>query len=101
MANSIKISNRSARVGESELEEMFSLIGNVKEVRIIRDVVSGVSLGIAVAEMSTEDEMRDSILHYDGKTIEGQSIFVRENNPHVADHTKKILSQIDRKKGTK
>ena len=103
MFNTLKISNLPAKVGEAEIEGMFSLIGNVKEVRIIRNDVSGVSLGIAVVEMSTEDEMRDGILHYNGKTLEGQTIFVRENKPHVADPTKKTISQIDskNKKGNK
>jgi RNA recognition motif-containing protein len=93
MLTTLKISNLSPVIRDADLEGMFSLIGNVKEAKIIYDPVSGLSIGIGIVEMSTELEAQDCILHYNGQSVEGQTIFVREDKPHVPDPQKKQLSE--------
>lgn len=93
MFTSLKISNLPPVIGAADIEGMFSLIGNVREAKIIYDEKSGFSLGVAIVEMSNEEEAQDCILHYNGKNIDGNTIFVRANQPHVPDPAKRQLSK--------
>ncbi len=99
---SLKISNLSKQIGPSTLEDMFSLIGNVKSAQVVCDPQSGLSLGVAIIEMGTAEEAEDCILHYNGKAVEGQTMHVRPNQPHVPDPSRKTMSKLSSKnKGSK
>jgi RNA recognition motif-containing protein len=93
MFTSLKISNLPPVVSKSDIEGMFSMIGNVREAKIVYDENTGLSLGVAIVEMSTEEEAQDCILHYNGKNLDGKTIFVRANAPHVPDPLKKQISK--------
>jgi len=65
------------------LEDMFTIIGNVRSAQIVLDAVAGDSRRFGLVEMSTEEEARDGIRYFNGQVKEDLTLVVRENVPHV------------------
>jgi RNA recognition motif-containing protein len=61
------------------LEDMFTIVGNVRAAHIVRDEGSGTSRGIGLVEMATEEEAQNCIHFYNGHP----EVVVRKNLPHV------------------
>lgn len=78
MGTSILISNLALSIDSSTLEHMFSLIGNVRKAVIQTDASSGLSRGFGIVEMSTSEEARDCVLHFNGQKKDGHTLIVRE-----------------------
>lgn len=80
------VANLAASVDASGLEEMFTIIGNVRSARIVHNKDTGNSKGSGVGyvEMSTREELEDCILYFASQSPnDGKSIMVREYIPHV------------------
>lgn len=60
------------------LEDMFSLVGTVRKAVIRIDVATGMSRGFGFVEMSTSEDARNCVLHFDGQKKEGSTLMVRE-----------------------
>jgi RNA recognition motif-containing protein len=84
------VANLATSVSASELENMFSMVGNVRSTRIVYHADTGVSKGMGYVEMSTREEMENCVLYFAGQTIDGQAIMVRENVPHVPKPRSKV-----------
>jgi RNA recognition motif-containing protein len=65
----------------SGLEDMFTLIGNVRLARIVYQEGSTNSIGRGLVEMSTRQEAEDCALHFNGQTMSGNTLMVRLNEP--------------------
>jgi RNA recognition motif-containing protein len=72
------VANLAASVDASELEDMFTILGNVRSARVVYNEDTGISKGVGYVEMSTREELENCILHF-----AGQMIMVREDVPHV------------------
>lgn len=83
MSSSLRVSNLPAGFDSSMLEDMFTMVGNVRNAQVMVDAATGKSKGYGVVEMSTAEEAQDGILHFHGQVKNGQSLVVRENTPHV------------------
>lgn len=80
----LQVANLAASVDASELEAMFTIIGNVRSARVVYNNDTGISKGVGYVEMSTREEMENCILHFAGQPInDGNAIMVREDRPHV------------------
>ncbi|MCM2281870.1 MAG: RNA-binding protein [Bdellovibrionaceae bacterium] len=75
---SVLISNLALSIDSSMLEDMFSAIGHVRKVVIQTDEATGLSRGFGLVEMSSPEEARDCVLHFDGQRKDGQILIVRE-----------------------
>lgn len=82
MNTTLRINNLCTSVDASELESMFTIIGDVRSARVVYNETTGISKGIGFVEMSTREELENCILHFGG-----QSIMVREDIPFVPQPT--------------
>ena len=84
MSATLLVANLAASVDASELESMFSIVGDVRSARIVYNTETGISKGIGYVEMSTREELENCILHFAGQIMnDGQALMVRENIPFV------------------
>lgn len=81
MSTTVLVSNLSLTIDSSTLEDMFSVVGNVRKAVIQVDAVTGMSRGSGSVEMSTTEEARNCVLHFDGQRNEGKTLLVRTEKP--------------------
>lgn len=83
MSTILRVSNLPLCFDSSMLEDMFTVIGNVKKARVEMDTFSGLSRGFGFVEMSTNEEAQDCIHYFNGQITKGSTLSVREDVPHV------------------
>jgi RNA recognition motif-containing protein len=83
LGTKLLISNLPPSIDSITLENMFSIVGNVRAAVVTIDPETGISIGVGRVEMSTEEEAALGIDHYNGQNKNGHIIFVREDKPHV------------------
>lgn len=79
-----QVENRKVFVGnlafeatEGDLRTAFAAAGDVVDVQIVEDFMSGRSKGFAFVEMSTGAEAERAIRELDGVEIAGRRVFVK------------------------
>lgn len=77
------VSNLPISADVSFIEDLFTLIGDVRTVRIDYDPQTGKSSGVAHIEMSTPQQAQYCIEHFNGQNSHGHRLGVREDKPHV------------------
>ena len=75
------VGNLLYEVTESDLEELFSQVGEVVEVRVIRFKDTGRSRGFAFVEMKDESQAEKAIERFDGKDFKGRKMVVSKARP--------------------
>lgn len=100
MSYTLRVSNLPQNLDSSMLEEMFTMVGNVRNAQILLDVFSGASRRFGLVEMSTEDEVQDCIRYFSVQTRDDSALVVRENKPHIPlpPLFKKVPRVVNRKK---
>lgn len=83
MNTTLLVANLAASVDASDLEAMFTIIGNVRSARVVYSKETGVSEGVGYVEMSTREELENCILYFAGHINDGKTLMVREDRPHV------------------
>ena len=83
MSHTVLVSNLSASITESTLEDMFTSVGNVIRAHIDFDASTGASKGRGCVEMHTAEEVQDCILHFHGQVKHGKALIVRDDKPFV------------------
>ncbi len=81
MGNRLYVGNLSFNATETDLMDLFGQAGQVKDVALIQDRVTGKSRGFAFVTMTTDEEAATAISQLNGKSIEGRSISVNEARP--------------------
>ncbi|GAB4287551.1 MAG: RNA-binding protein [Ignavibacteriaceae bacterium] len=77
----IFVGNLSPEVNEQDIMSLFSQIGQVKEVKIIRDMFSRQSRGFAFVEMPGNAEAQKAINELNTRELKGKKIVVNEAKP--------------------
>jgi RNA recognition motif-containing protein len=77
----IFVGNLSNDVGEDDLMGLFSEFGQVREVKIIRDMFSQQSKGFGFVEMPGLAEAQKAINELNTKELKGKKIVVNEARP--------------------
>jgi RNA recognition motif-containing protein len=72
------ISNLSFRLGEQELEDLFSKYGEVSSVKIIKDRETGRSRGFGFVEMPNDSEAQAAMEALSNYELGGRNINVSE-----------------------
>ncbi len=77
----IYVGNLSKDVTDEDLQNMFSEFGNVRSVKIIKDLFSGESKGFGFIEMPGISEAQKAINELNTKELKGKKIVVNEARP--------------------
>lgn len=77
----IFVGNLSNDVGEDDLMGLFSEFGQVREIKIIRDMFSQQSKGFGFVEMPGLAEAQKAINELNTKELKGKKIVVNEARP--------------------
>ena len=77
----IYVGNLSYETTEDNLKELFSGVGTVQSVSIIKDKYSQRSKGFGFVEMSTDEEVKKAIAELNEKELMGRNISVAEARP--------------------
>jgi cold-inducible RNA-binding protein len=81
MSNKLFVGNLSFGTTEGDLKEIFSKHGNVTEVNIIMDRMTGRSRGFAFVTMDTPEAGRAAIAALNGHEFDGRAFTVNEARP--------------------
>ncbi|MEZ4599146.1 MAG: RNA-binding protein [Syntrophotaleaceae bacterium] len=102
MSKDLYVKNLSLQATEEDLRKLFSLMGKVTYVHLVKDAKSGQFVGAGYVKMSTEAEARRARIDLDGTRLIDRVIVVTEardrNAPEKkgadrADHPRKRRSR--------
>lgn len=77
----IFVGNLSKEVNDEDLQTLFSEYGNVKSVKVIRDLFSGESKGFGFIEMPGQAEAQKAMAELNTVELKGKKIVVNEARP--------------------
>ena len=77
----IYVGNLSYATGEAELQQLFSGVGEVGSVQMIRDRATGQSKGFGFVEMTNDDEARKACETLNQHEFDGRRLTVNEAKP--------------------
>jgi cold-inducible RNA-binding protein len=81
MARKWYVGNLSYNVGETELHALFSGIGEVETVTVMRDHATGQARGFAFVEMRSEEDAQRATTELNETQFEGRRLTVNEARP--------------------
>ena len=86
MGKRLYVGNLSFSTNEESLKELFSAVGQIDSVKVIKDLETERSKGFGFVDMSTEEEAAKAIEELNEKEVDGRTIVVsyareRENRP--------------------
>jgi RNA recognition motif-containing protein len=81
MASKLFVGSLSWNATDQMLQDVFSQVGTVVSVAIIKDKYSGKSKGFGFVEMSSEEEAQKAVQELNGKDVDGRAITVSEARP--------------------
>jgi cold-inducible RNA-binding protein len=84
MGRKLYVGNLPYEVGETELQELFTSVGPVDSVNVMRDQATGRPRGFAFVEMSTDEGAQTAIRSLNERQVGGRSITVNEARPKAA-----------------
>ncbi|HKI79607.1 MAG TPA: RNA-binding protein [Ignavibacteriaceae bacterium] len=77
----IFVGNLAKDVTDDDLQSLFSEFGQIKSVKVIRDLFSGESKGFGFVEMPGLNEAQKAISELNTKDVKGKKITVNEARP--------------------
>ena len=81
MGTKLYVGNLSFDTMESDLQDLFSKVGNVTSCDLITDKFTGKSRGFAFVEMGSDEDAQKAIAEVTGKDIDGRALKVNEARP--------------------
>src|SRR3954469_3883665 len=81
MGRRLYVGNLPYSATEDQLTEMFSRVGKVDSVRVMRDMATGRARGFAFGGMSSDDEAQKAISQFHEQQMEGRALVVNEARP--------------------
>lgn len=81
MDTKLYVGNLSYTTTEDDLRTLFSQLGTVSEVALIKDRDTGSSKGFAFVTMSTQQEAEKAIAQFNGKTVGNRELRVNAAKP--------------------
>ena len=79
--NKLFVGGISWNTSEEGLKEYFSQIGEVEEVKIITDRMTGRSKGFGFVTFKNEEDAKKAIETLDGKELDGRSLKIAKARP--------------------
>jgi RNA recognition motif-containing protein len=84
MSRKLFVGNLSYNTTEDSLEGLFTQVGPVDSVRVMRDMTTGRSRGFGFVEMQSEDDARNAIDKLNDTDLDGRRIAVNVAQPKPA-----------------
>ncbi len=81
MSQKLYVGNLAFSTEEHAIESLFTEVGPVQSVSLVRDRATGQSRGFAFVEMETEEGARAAIDRFHEKEFEGRRLTVNEARP--------------------
>jgi len=81
MSMKVYVGNLAFSVKEDELREKFASFGELTEVTIIMDRMSGRSKGFGFVTFADDEAAKKAIAELDGKEFQGRNLKVNEARP--------------------
>lgn len=81
MNTKLYVGNLSFNATENDLQDLFSQHGDVSEVTLIMDKMTGRSRGFAFVTMGTAEGAQAAIEKLNGENVDGRNITVNEARP--------------------
>ena len=81
MGRRLYVGNLPYSATEDQLTELFSRVGKVETVRVMRDMATGRARGFAFVEMSSDDEAQKAISEFHEQQMDGRPLVVNEARP--------------------
>lgn len=81
MGRKLYVGNLPYEIGETELQELFSRVGAVDSVSIMRDQATGRARGFGFVEMSSDEDAQKAISQLNSSQLGGRSLTVNEARP--------------------
>ncbi|HKM99257.1 MAG TPA: RNA-binding protein [Candidatus Binataceae bacterium] len=81
MPSKLYVGNLAYSVANSDLEELFSQVGQVQSVAVIMDKFSGQSKGFGFVEMANSEDASKAIKQFNDTELKGRNIKVNEAKP--------------------
>jgi len=83
MGKKLFVGNLSFGLREESLEQLFSEVGKVDSVKIVKDQRTGRSKGFGFVEMASDQEAANAISALNNRSVEGRNISVAEARPQA------------------
>jgi RNA recognition motif-containing protein len=81
----IYVGNLPKEATEEDLRQAFEAFGQVRSVKIIKDMYTGDSRGFGFVEIPSSREAQSAIFGLDGKNLKGRTLKVNEARPRSDD----------------
>lgn len=81
MGRKLYVGNLPYETGEAELQELFSKVGPVESVRVMRDMATGRARGFAFVEMQTDEDAQKAVTELNQTQLGGRTLAVNEARP--------------------
>jgi cold-inducible RNA-binding protein len=81
MPSKLYVGNLAYSVTDSDLENLFSQVGQVHSAAVVTDKFSGQSKGFGFVEMETAEEASKAIQQFNDTELKGRNIKVNEAKP--------------------
>jgi RNA recognition motif-containing protein len=81
VAKKLYVGNLSYTTTENQLRDLFSQVGEIKEVAVIKDRETGKSKGFGFVEMMTDEAAQEAIKRFNGFSLDNRPLTVNEARP--------------------
>ena len=81
MANKLYVGNLPFETNDQDLHTLFSSVGQVESVNLMRDQATGRARGFAFVEMATSDAAQAAIQQLNNHDMGGRNLTVNEARP--------------------
>ena len=81
MGNRLYVGNLPYKTTDEELTELFSKVGAVDNLRVMRDMATGRARGFAFVQMVTDEDAQKAITEFHQYQLEGRALVVNEARP--------------------
>lgn len=81
MGRKLYVGNLPYETGEAELQDLFSTVGQVDSVTVMRDMATGRARGFAFVEMATDEEAQKAVTDLNQTQLGGRTLAVNEARP--------------------
>lgn len=81
MGKKLYVGNLPFTTTDSDLNEIFTQVGQVSSAKVIMDRDSGRSKGFGFVEMNSDEEAQNAITQFNGAQLNGRPLTVNEARP--------------------